>query len=219
MVVRLQREIEKLKKMIIQLSTQVEEAVYNSVKSVSDRDVRLAEKVIRNDLHIDQMEIDVEEECLKILALYQPVAVDLRFLVAVLKMNNDLERIGDLAVNISKGAKFLSERKSVVVPYDYSGMSAKVQAMLRTCLDAMINLDKEAARKVLEMDDEIDDIHRDMYSRVGQEIEKHPECVDRLIRMLNVSRQLERIADHTTNIAEDIIYMVDGEIVRHQLQL
>ncbi len=219
MVVRLQREIEKLKRMIVQLSTQVEEAVYKSVKSVSDRDIKLAEKVIRNDVRIDQMEIDVEEECLKILALHQPVAVDLRFLVAILKMNNDLERIGDLAVNIAKGATFLGKRESVVVPYDYPGMSAKVQVMLRTCLDAMINLDKETARKVLEMDDEIDDIHRDMYKRVGQEIQAHPECVDRLIRMLNVSRQLERIADHTTNIAEDIIYMVDGEIVRHQLQL
>jgi phosphate transport system protein len=218
MVVRLQREIEKLKRMIVQLSTQVEEAVYNSVKSVSDRDIRLAERVIENDVNIDQMEIDVEEECLKILALHQPVAVDLRFLVAVLKMNNDLERIGDLAVNIAKGAEFLGKRESVVVPYDYSGMSAKVQVMLRTCLDAMINLDKETARKVLAMDDEIDDIHRDMYKRIGQEIEAHPECADRLLRMMAVSKKLERIADHTTNIAEDIIYMVDGEIVRHQLQ-
>jgi phosphate transport system protein len=164
------------------------------------------------------MEIDVEEECLKILALHQPVAVDLRFIVAVLKMNSDLERIGDLAVNIAKGAKFLGSKEAVAFPFDLDSMSTRVQDMLKTCIDSLINLDKEQATKVLEMDDEIDDINREMYGRVEEEIMRNPGAADRLIRMMTVSRQLERIADHATNIAEDVIYMIDGDIVRHQLQ-
>lgn len=219
MRILLQKEVDRLKKKIIQLSTLVEESVYKSVKSIAERDYKLAEQVISDDAEIDQMEVEVEEDCLKVLALHQPVAVDLRFIIAVLKMNNDLERIGDLALNIAEGSKFLCSQPVVSVPFDFPAMSQKVQTMLRLSVDSLINTDEKTAQSVLEMDDEIDEIHRDMYRQVSEELQKNPKSVDCLIRLLSVSRNLERIADHTTNIAEDIIYMITGEIVRHQSAL
>jgi phosphate transport system protein len=212
----LQKEIDKLKKMILQLSSMVEDSVYRSVRSVSDRDPSLAIRVIDDDMNIDRMEVEIEEECLKILALHQPVAVDLRFIVAVLKMNNDLERIGDLSVNIAKRAKFLSTHERVKAPFDCSAMAEKVQLMLRLSIDALVNMDASIARRVVEMDDEIDKINRDMYARVEDQIRQSPAASGSLIRLLSVSKQLERIADHTTNLAEDVIYMIEGEIVRHK---
>jgi len=177
----------------------------------------LAARVIEQDRQIDRMEIDVEEECLKILALHQPVAIDLRFIVAVLKINNDLERIGDLAANIAQRAAFLSQRDRISIPFDFAGMAAKTQAMLRDALNALVEMDAEVALGVCARDDEVDEIDRQMYSQVEAAILQHPEYIDSLINLLGVSRQLERIADHATNIAEDVIYMIKGEIVRHHV--
>jgi phosphate transport system protein len=214
----LQKEIEHLKKKLLALSTFVEENVQRAVKSLEERDGKLAAKAIENDLLIDHMEIDVEEECLKILALHQPVAVDLRFLVAVLKINNDLERIGDLAVNIAERAEFLSTQPKVDVAFDFIGMSKKAQYMLTQSLDALVNLDSPLARKVLLLDDEVDSINRKMYDQITDGIRRRPESLNSLIHLLSVSRHLERIADHATNIAEDVIYMIEGEIVRHHAE-
>ncbi|MCL6583430.1 MAG: phosphate signaling complex protein PhoU [bacterium] len=212
----LQREIEKLKRNILSLSTIVEESVQKAVRSIEQRDTKLAMSVIENDLKIDQIEVDVEEECLKVLALYQPVAIDLRFIVAVLKINNDLERIGDLAVNIAERATFLATQPKVDIPFDLAGMAEKAQLMLRRSLDALVNMDSQLAREVCASDDEVDALNRDMYAYVQAGITRHPEEVECLIHLLSVSRHLERIADHATNIAEDVIYMVDGEISRHK---
>lgn len=218
MTLHLQKEVEHLKKKLLVLSTFVEESVQRAVKSLEERDGKLAAKVIENDLMIDHMEIDVEEECLKILALHQPVAVDLRFIVAVLKINNDLERIGDLAVNIAERAEYLATQPKVDIPFDFAGMSRKAQKMLTQSLDSLVNLDSPLAREVLPLDDEVDAINRQMYSQVIDGIRKHPENLNSLIHLLSVSRHLERIADHATNIAEDVIYMIEGEIVRHHAE-
>ncbi|MEW6378522.1 MAG: phosphate signaling complex protein PhoU [bacterium] len=214
----LQREIEKLKRNLLSLSTLVEESVQKAVKSIEQRNTKLAVSVIENDLKIDHTEVDVEEECLKVLALYQPVAIDLRFIVAVLKINNDLERIGDLAVNIAERATFLAAQSKVNIPFDLAGMAEKAQLMLRQSLDALVNMDSQLAREVCASDDEVDAINREMYSQVQAGINRHPEEVESLIHLLSVSRHLERIADHATNIAEDVIYMVDGEISRHKTE-
>ena len=179
----------------------------------------MARQVIENDIEIDQTEIDVEEECLKILALHQPVAIDLRFIVAVLKMNNDLERIGDLAVNIAERALLLNEQVKIDFPFDFSGIAEKTQRMLRSSLDAMVNLNPPLAREVCALDDEVDAINRKMYDQVKAAIQEHPENVDSLIALLSVSRYLERIADHATNIAEDVLYMIEGHIARHGREL
>jgi phosphate transport system protein len=216
MSMHLFREVEKLKKQILILSAEVEDSVHKAVKSISERDEKLARRVIDRDAEIDYMEVDVEEECLKILALHQPVAIDLRFIIAVLKINNDLERIGDLAVNIAERGVYLAKQEPVEVPFDFPKMSALTQSMLHRSLDALVNMDPALANAVCAADDELDQINREMYGRVKEGIRKNPERIDSLINMLAISRQLERIGDHATNIAQDVLYMINGQIVRHR---
>jgi phosphate transport system protein len=212
----LRREIEKLKKHILTLCALVEESLHKAVKSLLERDEKLAHQVIKGDKDIDQIEIDVEEECLKILALHQPVAIDLRFIIAVLKINNDLERIGDLAVNIAERAVFLSTKEPVTITFDFPRMVEIAKSMLKQSIDALVNMDTALANKVCADDDEIDSLHREMYRQIQDAIRKYPERIECLVNLLTVSRHLERIADHATNIAEDVIYMVEGEIIRHK---
>ena len=214
----LQREIGKLKKNILHLGTVVEESLQKAVKALQRRDDVLARSVIETDPDIDEMEVRVEEECLKVLALHQPVAIDLRFIVAVLKINSDLERIGDLAVNVAERAIFLASREPVDIPFDFAGMAWKAQAMLKKSLDALVNLDVDLARKVRAADDDVDAMNRQMYRQVEQGIREHPDRLESLIQLLSASRHLERVADHATNIAEDVIYMLEGEIVRHKTE-
>jgi phosphate transport system protein len=218
MAQHLQREIDKLKKAILSLGALVESSVQMAVKAIEERDSGLAEKVIKSDYEIDHAEVDLEEDCLKILALHQPVAIDLRFIIAVLKINSDLERIGDLAVNIAERVRFLSSQPSIKIPYDLQGLAEKTSWMLRSSLDSLVKLDTVMAHQVCAADDEVDDINRQMYDLVKNAIKARPEHVDALIPYLSVSRYLERIADHTTNIAEDVIYMVDGVIARHRTE-
>jgi len=215
---RLHSEIDKLKKQILRLGAMVEEHLHMAVKSIKDRDDQLARQVIAGDLKIDQMEVDLEEECLKLLALHQPVATDLRFIIAVLKINNDLERIGDLEVNIAERAAFLAVQPSIEFPFDFTAMTEKVKVMLKMCLDALVNSDASIASDVCLLDDEVDECNREAYQQVSQMIKKNPEQIDCYIHLLSVSRHLERIADQATNIAEDVIYMIDGTIIRHKTE-
>ena len=218
MSVHLQKEIENLKKDVLSLGADVEENVHKAVQSLRKRDSSLAEEIIAADYYIDRREVGLEEECLKILALHQPVAIDLRFVIAVLKINNDLERIGDLAVNIAERAVFLTSEPPIDIPFDFPGMSEKTKIMLKNSLDALVNMDAKLARAVCAADDEVDAINRKMYGQVQDGIRKKIEQMESLIHYLGVARHLERIADHATNIAEDVIYMVDGEIVRHKTE-
>ena len=160
------------------------------------------------------MEVEIEEECLKILALHQPVAVDLRFITAVIKINNDLERIADEAVNIARGVSYLSEDKETFY-FDFSQMVEKTQSMLKSSLDALVNLDTDLAVKVCILDDEVDEINGEVHRLVKGAIRDNPEQGEHLINLLLISRHLERIADHATNIAEEVIYLIEGEIIRH----
>ncbi len=212
------KEIEKLKQRILELVAHVEENVRMSVSSLENFDADLAEKVILADLTVDELEVDIEEDCLKILALFQPVATDLRFIIAVLKINNDLERISDLAVNIAERARYLVTRKRISVAFDFPEMAEKVQDMLRTSINALVRLDSKMAYGVCKSDDEVDALHREMYLIVQNHIMAHPEDMGEIMHYLSISRHLERIADHATNIAEDIIYMIKGEIVRHRVE-
>ena len=214
----LQREIENLKKKLLALGAFVEESVQKAVTAISERNAAAAREVIESDPEIDKMEIDIEEDCLKVLALHQPVAIDLRFIVAVLKINNDLERIGDLAVNIAERAAFLATQQRVDIPFDFVGMASKAKTMLARSLDALINGDTELAHSVCAADDEVDQINREMYYQIQDGIRNSPEQMVCLLHLLSVSRHLERIADHATNIAEDVIYMIAGEIVRHRVE-
>jgi len=215
----LEREITRLKQNILALGAEVEEALQNAVISLTNRQTALAMRVIDGDYKIDEREVEVEEECLKILALYQPVANDLRLIVAILKINQDLERIADLAVNVAERSVYLAARERIEMPYDFSQMAEKVQNMLKGSLDAFINADTMLAREICNADDEVDHLNREMYVRVEEAIRSNPDRLNCLIHILSVSRYLERIADHATNISEDVIYLVEGEIIRHKIKI
>jgi phosphate transport system protein len=218
MSLHLNREMDKLKSKLLSLSALVEEAVRNAVRSLETRDEKLAQKVIDADPEVDLAEVDLEEECLKILALHQPVATDLRYIVACLKINNDLERIGDLAVNIAERAEFIATHDRVDVPLDFVGMAEKARAMVKKSLDSFVGMNARMAREVCAADNEVDAMNREAYLVVEEGIRQHPEQLDVLAHLLSTTRHLERIADHATNIAEDVIYMIEGEIVRHQAE-
>ncbi len=209
------RGLDKLKKKILSLGALVEERVRMASKAVEDKDAVLATKIIETDWEIDEMEVDIEEECLKILALYQPVAVDLRFITATIKINNDLERIGDQAVNIAQRVVTMAKRPEMNFVFDYLPMAEKSEEMLRMSLDALINLDVDLALKVITLDDEVDAMKTQAYDHIKEAIKKNPERVGYLINLLLISRHIERLADHATNIAEEVVYLIEGEIVRH----
>jgi phosphate transport system protein len=211
----LQRAIQNLMGRLIALSARVEENVRLAVESVKNRDEKLARQAIDMDEEIDQTEIDIEEECLKILALHQPVAIDLRYIIAALKINNDLERIGDLAMDIAEHALKLIAGSRPIKKFDFDPLFANVQDMLQKSLDSLVHLDADKAFEVLRADDEVDEMNREMCQAVLAEITSDPENAEFLIQNMHVSKRLERVADHATNIAEDLIYLTRGEIVRH----
>jgi phosphate transport system protein len=212
---RLQKELEEIKKRILALGAMVEERVRMAIRAIENWDAALAEEILRRDYEIDELEIEVEEECLKILALHQPVAVDLRFLIAVIKINNDLERIGDEAVNIGNRVLNIARRPRLQLSFEYGVMAEKAASMLHMSLDALVNLDIDLAFKVLTMDDEVDHMHREIYDRIKEVMKHKPEAAAYLINLYTMSRHLERVADHSTNIAEEVIHLIEGEIVRH----
>ena len=209
------RELEKIKKQILSLGALVEERVRMALNAVDTNDAELARHIVKTDHEVDEMEVEIEEECLKVLALHQPVAVDLRFLIAVIKINNDLERIGDQAVNIAERVDVIAKRDLPDLFFDYSSMGEKAQKMLKMSLDALVNMDYDLAFKVVMKDDEVDQIKSDAYDRIKRAMGEHPDKIGYLINLLLISRHIERLADHTTNIAEEVIYMIEGEIVRH----
>ena len=216
MRMHMQRETDNLKRRLLKLSAGVEENVRAAVRSVENRDAVLAHTVIQRERETDVMEVDVEEECLKILALYQPVASDLRMIIAVLKINQDLERIGDLAVHIAERGLFLCQQPRIALPFRLGTMADKAQAMLKNVLDAFVNLDEAAAREVCAADNEIDNINQEIFQQVKEVIMQNPRQFESLLQILHIARHLERIADHATNIAEDLIYLIEGRIIRHQ---
>jgi phosphate transport system protein len=209
------RELDKIKKMILSLGALVEERVRLAISAVENKDAEVAAQIIKTDYEIDDMEVDVEEECLKVLALHQPVAVDLRFLIAVIKINNDLERIGDQAVNIAQRVDVIAKHQDSKFQFDYSPMAQKVETMLRMSLDALVNLDVDLAFKVVTMDDEVDQIQKDAYDLIKNAMKEGTEPMGYMINLLLISRHLERLADHATNVAEEVIYLIEGEIIRH----
>jgi phosphate transport system protein len=211
-----QRELDKIKKMILSLGAIVEQRVERIKLAIEDRNVDIAKEVIHLDYEIDEMEVEIEEECLKVIALHQPVAMDLRFLVAIIKINNDLERIGDQAVNIAQRLVLISKRPVAPFRFDYSMMADKAETMLRMSLDSLVNQDIDVAIKVLQMDDDVDNIKDEAYDRIKQAlVDGVTADVGYMINLLLISRHIERLADHATNIAEEVVYMIEGEIVRH----
>lgn len=216
MAKHLEKELERLKKMIYTLSTRVDESLELAVKSFQENDETLAKKVIGDDRNIDDLEVEVEEECLKALALYQPVAIDLRFIIAVMKMTNDLERIGDLAADIAKNGIAINRAAQPKVPLDLHQMTYLVKTIVRKSLDSLLNIDPYLAREAIKDDDEINAMKSEMKAEIIEALKREPEHAESLITLLAITHRLERIGDHACNISEDVIYMVEADIVRHQ---
>jgi len=214
----LDREIEGLKAKLLELGALVEDNLFKALDAIQKEDSALAEEVIELDKLIDRKEVDLEEDCLKILALYQPVAADLRFIVSILKINNDLERIGDLAVNIAERIEFIKALEEKTILKEIIIMSQMARKMLKKSLDSFVNLDAKLAKEVCSSDDAIDEINIKMYTTIHDEINRRPDySTERLLRVLTISRDLERIGDHATNIAEGVVYLIEGEIHRHRM--
>ncbi len=215
MSIHLQKDLEHLDKELLILSSMVEDATNRAMLALVDRRLDLARQVMREDDRINHREVLIEEECLKMLALHQPVAADLRFIVAVLKVNNDLERMGDLAVNIAERAAYLATQEPLQVSLDFPKMAEGVRDMVRKSLDALSNMNPRLARHVLSMDDEIDEANRKMFDILQELMHRDSSTIERAVHLLSASRYLERIADLATNIAQDVVYMSEGRLIRH----
>ncbi len=213
----LERDLDNLQRDLITLAASVEEAIQKSTSALKQRQADLAQEVIEGDNVIDQEENYIEEECLKLLALHQPVAVDLRRITAALKINNELERIADLAEDIAERALHLAELpSSIPVPDKLQRMTDLASSMVRQSLDAFVNLDGQLARLVCRLDDEVDRYNNEIIEELILTMQSSPDKVESGLSLFSATRHVERIADHATNIAEDVVYLVEGEIIRHR---
>ncbi len=213
------REIEQLKYMIHSLCALVETSVKTAVRSIEEKDSLIAHEVIEKGDDVDQMENDIDEKCIMILSLFQPVAIDLRLIIAISKINTQLERIGDLAENIAERAIFLADKDRIEIPFNFSDMKEKTLLMLKKSINALADMDIDLAYEVCLSDDEVDNINKQMYQQIEAAIRRDMEHLNSFIHLLGVSRNFERIADNATNIAEEVIYVIRGNIVRHKIQL
>jgi phosphate transport system protein len=216
MSLHLQRDLEALKKELLQLGNLVESAINSAIMALHNRETTLADRVLKIELEINEKEVLIEEECLKMLALHQPVAVDLRFIVAVLKVDNDLERMGDFAKNIAKRALDLAHLEPVpIFPEFVNELPDLVRLMVRKSLDSLVTLDVDLARSIIKMDKRVDEINANMYIEVRRLIAEDVTRTEAALNLLSCSRHMERIADLSTNIAEDVLFMVEGKVMRH----
>lgn len=216
MSIHLERDLSSLEQNLLAQSALVEEMIRLACRGLCDRKTGLLDELLEREPEINRREVLIEEECLKILALHQPVAVDLRRVATVLKANGDLERIADLAVNLGERNEALTAFPDLPLPEFLERMSEAAIAMVRDALDAFVELDANAARRVRQQDDEVDNLNRRVIDTVYEVIKDSPYLIEPALHVFSASRHIERMADHATNIAEDVIYLVEGEIARHR---
>ena len=213
-----EEELAELKSKLLEMSGLVESAIFRSVTALTTLDPELAKSVISNEEKINLMEIEIDDAATRLLALHQPMASDLRFLTAAIKINNDLERMGDLAVKIAERALSLMEQPPVKPEIDIPQVARLAESMVRRSLDAFVKRDSELARSVLTADDEVDDLRSAIYEELIRNMQAEPATIPQCVNLMSVVRSLERIADHSTNIAEDVLYLVEGIDVRHHAE-
>jgi phosphate transport system protein len=211
-------ELEDLQKLLLEMGGLVESAIHRAVSVLTAKDVDLAQEVLRSEARINQMEIEIDDFAVRLLALHQPMARDLRFLTAAIKINNDLERMGDLAVNIVERGLTIMRRPPVKPLIDIPRMAKLVDSMVRNSLDSFVRRDGELARGVLLSDDAVDDLRSRTYSELSAYMQNDPSAIPSSLDLIFVARNLERIADHATNIAEDVLFLVQGIDVRHHAE-
>lgn len=212
----LHRDLESLEQDLLAQSSIVEQMIYEASHILREQQTDLIEKLFADEEKVNRQEVEIEEESLKILALHQPVAVDLRRVATVLKINGDLERIADLAVNVSERARSLIRYPKFQMPANLDQMVEVATSMVRDALDAFVRQDVDAARDVRLRDDIVDELNREVIDEVCRLVQLDAAVIEPALHFYSASRHIERIADHATNIAEDVIYLVDGEIARHR---
>jgi phosphate transport system protein len=209
------REVDRLIEDLISFGEQIEDQLSESIGALMERNIEGAKRVIKNDADMDQIEVEMEEECLKLLALHQPLANDLRQIVSILKINCDLERVGDHAVNIAERVLDLDALPPIDIPKKILAMSKQARLMLRISLLSFVESDQLLTQGVFEMDDEVDEFNKDIFRQQIKAIEKTPAEAEQRILLLSICKQLERVGDLASNIAEDVVYLMSGEIIRH----
>ena len=210
-----QQELNKLKGNLLQMAGLAERAISNAVEALVKRDTSLAEKTIGEDEKINQMELRIDELCLKLLALHQPMAADLRFITSAMRINTELERIGDQAVNIAERVIFLNQEAQLKPYIDIPRMAEITQGMVKNVLDAFVNGDANLARSVCERDDQVDALNDQVFRELLTYMMADSSTISRAVHLIIVSRCLERIADHATNIAEGVIFMAKALVIKH----
>ena len=214
---RFDEELKQLKERLLMMAGMAEEAVGKAVRALVDRQAALAQAVIQEDAVINQLEVEIEEQCLSLIARYQPEARDLRFIAMVFKIVNDLERVGDQGVNISERTLDLLNEPLLKPLVDIPNMASLAQHMLKDSLDAFMNQDAELARAVCRRDDEVDHLDDQLSHELLSDMTQDPKTVARAVDLILIGRHLERVADHATNIAEDVYYLVRGTTIKHRL--
>jgi phosphate transport system protein len=213
--IRFHQELDELRHRILAMAGMAEQAVDIAVQAYSQRDLALCQRVLSNEPAINRAEREVDEFAVDLLAMQQPMAIDLRFILAVIKINADLERVGDQAVNIAQRVMNMLELEPADLPVDIPAMAAKVRKMVRDALQSFIEGDTEVAKHVLEADDEIDRMNKEAFAELSKCMQQKPDSAVQALDALSIARNLERVADHATNIAEDVIFWVRGADVRH----
>ena len=216
MTVHLQRDLDSLKKDIVHLGSLVQNSTQSVIEFLGTKSEQQLQDVLEYEDRINELEVDIEEHCLNVLALHQPVAIDLRFIIVIMKVNNDLERMGDQAVNISHRVKSLMDGPELPISLPIDEMTNAVQRMVSLSLEALVSQDPAIARKVVDMDDIVDDLNAQTYDLIRETIQANPSLVNTAMSMATISSNLERIGDLCTNIAEEVIFMVEGQVIRHQ---
>jgi phosphate transport system protein len=218
MSIHLTRDLETLHQHIMAMCAVVEEVVHRAVDELGRPDVNVSQEIVDRDDEVDRWDVRIEEECLKILALHQPVADNLRRVAAVMKIAWELERVADVAVNIAERAAGLAGAPQIVVPEKLNHMAQVALDMLRLSLDAFVAQDSRLAREVCGQDDVVDALNREIIADLLQMMKRSPDLVEPALQLFSASRHVERVADHATNIAEDVVYLVEGEIIRHRAE-
>ncbi len=215
----LTRDLETLHRNMLLMCGMAEELVHRSLDALQEPDPELCRQLVEQDDAIDDLDVRLEEDCLKILALYQPVADDLRRITTVLKITGELERVADLGVNIAERAASIGAGPEIAIPDRMDRMAQEALQMLHNSIDALVKLDGDLARQVCVQDEIVDQYNRDIISELTDTMKRSPLLIEPMMHLFSVARHIERVADHATNIAEDVIYLVEGEIVRHQPEI
>ncbi len=216
MSIHLIRDLDSLHRLLLTMCSRVEDMIHSAVEALHNPDYSRARDIIAQDDVIDALDVEIEEECLKLLALHQPVAIDLRRITTVMKISAELERVADLGASIAERALGIISTPEIAVPENLKEMSRQALDMLHHSIDAYVQLDVRLARRVCLLDESVDQLNREIIDELTSLMRNRPDLIDPALHLFSASRQIERIADHATNIAEDVVYLVQGEIIRHR---